>query len=259
MVNEVLQDYKFKTNRVSSYFRFLFSVDCKKFTLSYRTIMSGTAFRGVSAEQDSRFGNKEKKLLKSLAKTFPPEFKEKPALENVHWESIKPWIAQRITELLNGVEDDVLIQYAIEQVEGKKEIDPRMLQISLTGFLEKNTGVFCKELWNLLISASKTPSGIPQEFLDAKAKEIRQKEEERQRMYERMKRERRKYQEYNDRVPREERRDRRRHRDRDYDRRHRHRDGRDDSPDYRASSRRSHHDERRERRRSRSRDRHDDD
>lgn len=220
--------------------------------------MSGTAFRGVSAEQDSRFGNKEKKLLKSLAKTFPPEFKEKPALENVHWESIKPWIAQRITELLNGVEDDVLIQYAIEQVEGKKEIDPRMLQISLTGFLEKNTGVFCKELWNLLLSASKTPSGIPQEFLDAKAKEIRQKEEERQRMYERMRRERRKHQEYDDRFSREERRDRRHHRDRDHHDRRR-RDRRDDSPDYRASSRRSHgRDERKERHRSRSRDRHGD-
>lgn len=220
--------------------------------------MSGTAFRGVSAEQDSRFGNKEKKLLKSLAKTFPPEFKEKPALENVHWESIKPWIAQRITELLNGVEDDVLIQYAIEQVEGKKEIDPRMLQISLTGFLEKNTGVFCKELWNLLLSASKTPSGIPQEFLDAKAKEIRQREEERQRMYERMRKERRKHQEYDDRFSREERRDRRHHRDRDHHDRRR-RDRRDDSPDYRASSRRSHgRDERKERRRSRSRDRHDD-
>jgi hypothetical protein len=37
--------------------------------------MSGTAFRGVSAEQDNRFGNKEKQLLKKM--TFPKEFSEK--------------------------------------------------------------------------------------------------------------------------------------------------------------------------------------
>lgn len=33
---------------------------------------------------------------------------------------MKPWIAKRITELLGGLEDDVLIAYVIEQLEGKK-------------------------------------------------------------------------------------------------------------------------------------------
>lgn len=110
---------------------------------------------------------------------------------------MKPWIGKRITELLGGLEDDVLIAYVIEQLEGKKvgrgrgrgmlggwleaerhgcrvrlwllarereaapvlaaacsapptaaspaqTVDPRQLQISLTGFLEKNTSLFCK-------------------------------------------------------------------------------------------------------------------
>lgn len=148
--------------------------------------MSGTAFRGVSADQDARFGDKEKKLLKALSKTFPPEYGIKVNLSTVNWEAMKPWIAKRLTELLGGVEDDVLIGYVIEQVEGKKTVDPRILQVNLTGFLEKNTSLFCKELWNLLLSAASTPSGIPQKFLDEKAAELREREAERQRMQERI-------------------------------------------------------------------------
>lgn len=148
--------------------------------------MSGNAFRGVSAEQDARFGDKEKKLLKSMAKSFPEEYKTKVDLLKVNWEAMKPWIANRLTELLGGVEDDVLIGYVYEQLEGKKEIDPRIFQINLTGFLENNTRLFCKELWTLLISAASGPSGIPQEFLDAKAEELRKREAERRQVQERI-------------------------------------------------------------------------
>lgn len=151
--------------------------------------MSGTAFRGVSADQDSRFGDKQKRLMKQM--TFPKEFSQKVDLTRVSWETMKPWIATRVTELMGGVEDDVLIGYIFSQVEDKKKIDPRELQINLTGFLEKNTSLFCKELWNLLISAARTPSGIPQKFLDDKAEEIRAREAERSAMQERLVEERR--------------------------------------------------------------------
>jgi serine/arginine repetitive matrix protein 1 len=46
------------------------------------------------------------------------------------------------------------------------------MQINLTGFLEKNTMDFMKELWNLLLSAQKSSTGIPQEFLEKKKQEI---------------------------------------------------------------------------------------
>ncbi|KAG7673475.1 putative PWI domain-containing protein [Nannochloris sp. 'desiccata'] len=85
--------------------------------------MSGNAFRGVSAEQDARFGNKEKKLLKSLAKTFPPEYSVKVDMNKINWEAMKVWIAKRLTELLGGVEDDVLIGYVFEQLEGNVKAD----------------------------------------------------------------------------------------------------------------------------------------
>ena len=221
--------------------------------------MSGTAFRGVSADQDPRFGNKEKKLLKSLAKTFPVEYNQKPNLQNVNWESMKPWIARRITELLNGVEDDVLIGYVIEEVEGKKKIDPRILQINLTGFLEKNASLFCKELWNLLLSAAETPSGIPQKFLDEKAKEIEEREAERQRLQERIQQRRRHDGRGRDVDKRGDRTSRRRSRSVErYSRRQsrswERRDGRDSRRyDSRSHSRERRYDNNRRRRRRRSR------
>lgn len=50
---------------------------------------------------------------------FPAEFGTKVDLRKVNWDAMKPWIAKRITELLGGLEDDVLIAYVVEQLEGK--------------------------------------------------------------------------------------------------------------------------------------------
>jgi len=235
--------------------------------------MSGNAFRGVSAEQDARFGNKEKKLLKSMAKTFPPEYSVKVDMKKINWEAMKVWIAKRLTELLGGVEDDVLIGYVFEQLEGKKEVDPRHLQINLTGFLENNTSSFCNELWKLLISAANNPSGIPQKFLDEKAAEMRERNIERQRIQERLhaernkqgllradyaiagERERKSRWDRDDRRP-ERRRSRSRSRSRDQERRRRRSRSRSPPPSSPSSTSRSASRSRsRERNRRRNRDR----
>jgi serine/arginine repetitive matrix protein 1 len=63
-----------------------------------------------------------------------------------------------------------------------QEVDGKHVQIQLTGFMEKNTGRFMKELWILLTSAQKNLSGIPQEFLDVKAEEQRLKKAENDRI-----------------------------------------------------------------------------
>lgn len=52
--------------------------------------------------------------------------------------------------------------------------DIKSLQIQLTGFLEKDTAAFCKELWNLLLSAQTSPQGVPKELLEAKKLELMQ-------------------------------------------------------------------------------------
>jgi hypothetical protein len=50
--------------------------------------------------------------------------------------------------------------------------DIKKLQIQLTGFLDKDTARFCKELWNLCLSAQSNPQGVPKELLEAKKLEL---------------------------------------------------------------------------------------
>ncbi|KAA8549314.1 hypothetical protein F0562_000998 [Nyssa sinensis] len=136
--------------------------------------MSGGFFRGTSADQDTRFSNKQAKLLKS--QKFAPELEHLVDMTKVKMDVMRPWIANRVTELL-GFEDEVLINFIYGLLDAK-EVNGKEVQISLTGFMEKNTGKFMKELWTLLLSAQKNASGVPQQLLDAKEEETRKKKEE---------------------------------------------------------------------------------
>ncbi|KAH7837085.1 hypothetical protein Vadar_009342 [Vaccinium darrowii] len=136
--------------------------------------MSGGFFRGTSADQDTRFSNKQAKLMKS--QKFAPELENLVDMTKVKMDVMRPWIANRVTELL-GFEDEVLINFIYGLLDGKV-VNGKEVQISLTGFMEKNTGKFMKELWMLLLSAEKNASGVPQQFLDAKEEETRKKKAE---------------------------------------------------------------------------------
>ncbi|XP_062216078.1 uncharacterized protein LOC133916428 [Phragmites australis] len=136
--------------------------------------MSGGFFRGTSADQDTRFSNKQAKLLKT--QKFAPELDHLVDMTKVKMDVMKPWIATRATELL-GFEDEVLINFIYGLLE-EKEVDGKKIQIQLTGFMEKNTLKFMKELWSLLLSAQQNASGVPQQFLDAKEAEIQQRKAE---------------------------------------------------------------------------------
>lgn len=62
--------------------------------------------------------SKEKKLLKTMK--FAKELLDvKVDLGKVNWTVMRVWVAQRLTELL-GLEDEVLIGYVLEQLEGQK-------------------------------------------------------------------------------------------------------------------------------------------
>merc|ERR1719181_383839 len=52
----------------------------------------------------------------------------------------------------------------------------------MTGFLERKAGVFCKELWELLLSAQENPAGVPQQFIDDKRNEMLVKKAEQARL-----------------------------------------------------------------------------
>ncbi|KAL3625771.1 hypothetical protein CASFOL_030300 [Castilleja foliolosa] len=136
--------------------------------------MSGGFFRGTSADQDTRFSNKQAKLLKS--QKFAPELENLVDMTKVTMDVMRPWIAKRVTELI-GFEDEVLINFIYGLLEGKA-VNGKQIQISLTGFMERNTGKFMKELWVLLLSAQQNVSGVPQQFLDAKEEETKKKKAE---------------------------------------------------------------------------------
>ncbi|KAK4220281.1 PWI domain-containing protein [Rhypophila decipiens] len=115
----------------------------------------------------------DKKLLKSTK--FPPEFNQKVDLKKVHLQVVKAWITKRVTEILNN-DDDVVIELIFNLLDPDEARYPDIkgLQIQLTGFLDKDTAPFCKELWNLLLSAQASPTGVPKELIEAKKNELKQ-------------------------------------------------------------------------------------
>ncbi|KAI7816509.1 PWI domain-containing protein [Gamsiella multidivaricata] len=127
-------------------------------------------FKGTSADQDARFSDKQKKLLRSM--NFPSEFSQKVDMKKVNMKVIKGWMAQRVSQLL-GIEDEVVVEYAFGMLEEPLP-DPKMMQINLQGFLDKNSQVFMLELWKLLLSAQNSLGGIPQQFLDQTKEELLQ-------------------------------------------------------------------------------------
>ncbi|KAI9197048.1 PWI domain-containing protein [Polychytrium aggregatum] len=123
-------------------------------------------FKGTSADQDARFENKEKKLLKNTR--FPAIFSTKVDFAKVNMDVMRQWIARQVTKYLHR-DDEVVVDFVFELLEAA-DPDPRQMQISLTGFLERNTPAFMEELWTLCDSAQNNPSRIPQQFIDEQIK-----------------------------------------------------------------------------------------
>ncbi|KAL3245147.1 hypothetical protein MRX96_018284 [Rhipicephalus microplus] len=133
---------------------------------------------GFFSQQDNRFTDKQKKLLKQLR--FHDVLNKRVDMTKVNLDTVKPWITKKITELL-GMEDEVVVEFVFNQLEADKHPDPRMMQINLTGFLNgKNARDFMGEMWTLLLSAQET-GGIPAEILEEKKAEIRRRQEEQER------------------------------------------------------------------------------
>lgn len=70
--------------------------------------------------------------------------------------------------LIRRLHDHLLAD--LDHTQGK--LDPKKLQLQLTGFLEKSTGMFMEELWGLLVDAQSSLGGIPSAFLQDKKQEM---------------------------------------------------------------------------------------
>ncbi|KAG9964535.1 NuA4-domain-containing protein, partial [Aureobasidium melanogenum] len=125
--------------------------------------------------------NVDQKLLRTTK--FPPEFNQKVDTTKINIPVIKNWAASELSRIL-GYEDDVVINLLFDLLEGSKNPDVKSLQIQLTGFLEKDAAPFCKELWNLCLSAQKSDTGIPQQLVEAKKLELIQEKVEQERAIE---------------------------------------------------------------------------
>lgn len=141
----------------------------------------------MSAGQDARFQDKQKKLMKEMK--FPKELDLKVNLKKIDWTVMKEWIAKRVTELLN-FEDEVVIGYIFEQLDPSKVSNGKEIHVNLVPFLEKNTSLFTKELWSMLHSANQTESGIPLPLLEAKHEELKKRKQQEEELQEQMRKRR---------------------------------------------------------------------
>uniref|UniRef100_A0A915EKK6 PWI domain-containing protein n=1 Tax=Ditylenchus dipsaci TaxID=166011 RepID=A0A915EKK6_9BILA len=133
--------------------------------------MDAGFYRGTNADQDNRFTDKEKKLLRQMK--FEPVLDTKVDLSKVNMEVIKPWITCKLNDIL-GIEDDVVIEYVFTQLEDQKNINPKVMQINLTGFLNaRRSREFMAELWQMFVEAQTSPDGIPKAIVEKKMKELK--------------------------------------------------------------------------------------
>ena len=134
-----------------------------------------TFYKGTSITQDGRFKNKDKQLLEKL--NFPEEYSIPIHKSKLNLKIIKSWIDKKLNDIL-GFDDECLTNYIINLIEDSDDVlEPKKIQYAITGFLDSSTYDFMKDFWKLLISAQKTPDGIPRELIEEKKKEIIQNAE----------------------------------------------------------------------------------
>ena len=129
-------------------------------------------FRGTSTEQDVRFSDKDKKLLKTMK--FEDCLEQKVDMHKVNFEALKPWVSEQVTKIL-GIEDEVVIELIFSFLENDRHPNAKKLQILVTGFLQsKPARIFIGQLWDLLLSAQENPAKLPEKFIEEKKNAIRQ-------------------------------------------------------------------------------------
>ncbi|CAO2183594.1 unnamed protein product, partial [Urochloa humidicola] len=94
-----------------------------------------------SAGLDTIFANEEQS---DMSQKFAPKLDQLVDMTKVNLDSVKPWIANRVAQLLRR-EDEIVTNFIYSHLEGK-EVDGKKIQIQLTGFMEKNTVKFMEEL-----------------------------------------------------------------------------------------------------------------
>ena len=79
-------------------------------------------------------------------------------------DDVRVWVEAKLKDTL-GVEDDVVEEMVMGLLQegGKQGPDPKVMQVSLSGFLEKNAKRFMRDLWKYLkdVAEGKTAAAAP--------------------------------------------------------------------------------------------------
>lgn len=114
-------------------------------------------FRGTSSDQDNRFADKQKKLLKEL--NYAPILNTKLNMSKIDVNSLKPWIETKIKEILE--KDDELLSDSIYEHLAEKEPDGKNILVIITSFVDENKASrFMEELWTRLIDLQDNSNGV---------------------------------------------------------------------------------------------------
>jgi len=104
---------------------------------------------------------------------------QKVDLRRVNLDALKPWIADKVSRLLNSqdsvkVPPDVAIDYCYKQLSSKGMlVNGKQMQDSISTLIQgKPARLYMAELWPLLVSAQSSPMGIPMAMIEAKKREI---------------------------------------------------------------------------------------
>ncbi|KAI3386424.1 hypothetical protein SNEBB_000931 [Seison nebaliae] len=144
---------------------------------SYATTFNGHRWSCAGKKDKKKEWMEDFSKVRRLNKTVKIDF------QHVNRISLRPWITERITQLLNGTNDDIVTEYAINQLEGEDKPDGRLMQINLTGFLGNSRArLFISELWQLLISAQSSPGGVPPLILEEAETRLKRQQEREERV-----------------------------------------------------------------------------
>lgn len=111
-----------------------FSMKILDFRLHWLRLFSSLIFtrkmptftlQGTSLSQDTRFSDKEKKLMKQMK--FADILSKKVDMSKVKLDVLRPWISSKITQLLK-LEDDVIEEYVVNQLEEEKYPNAKKMQ-----------------------------------------------------------------------------------------------------------------------------------
>ena len=93
---------------------------------------------------------------------MPANFGTKIDPAKVKMHAIKNWIEQEISRLMEGEEDEIVVEMFLNYMD-EPVLKPQVMLLNACGFMTKTLAVpFMTELWDLLIEAQANKTGFPQ-------------------------------------------------------------------------------------------------